>query len=483
MVKRIYMRSVRYIFFKALKETLPEKKAIIKHSISKGIYIEISGEKEINANEVDMIKQKMDEIISRKIPFVKMEVPLEYAKEVFLETGREDKFNVIEHRKKNYVTLYDLDGVRDYFYGYMVPDTSYIDKYEVRGYKYGVIIIFPDRNNPKILPNFIEQVNLFNIFREHEICGHILDCRSLGDLNKCSRGVKFDELVEKSEYLHDMKIKEIASIIRDSKKKIVFLAGPSSSGKTSTARRIANKLKELSVRTITISMDDYYKNQIDTPIDINGEHDLEHIEALDLKCFKEQTRMLCENQMIEKPIYDFTTGTRSKSVERMKLEKADVAIIEGIHGLNPIVSDNILPKDLFRIYVSALTSMNIDDHNRIPTTDTRLLRRLVRDKQFRNSCVSDTLKRWPSVRRGEEKYIFPYQDYSDYMFNSTLFYELAVLKSYADEMLKEVDNSNPEYSEARRLRSFLSYIYPAKSKMIPSDSIIKEFIGGSSLFE
>ncbi len=481
--KRIYRRSVHFVFIKAVYELYPEKKAVIRHSISKGIYFEIEDKHEITSAEVRKIRARMNRITMAAMPFVKMDVPIEEAKRIFLETGREDKFHLIEHREKEYVSMYDLGGTKDYFYGYMVPNTGYLKMFSITKYKYGVVIIFPDRNDPGKLPSFKPQPKLFNVIREHEIDGHLIGCRSLGELNRIVKEGKLDQLIEKSEYIHNSRIRELATEILEKRHKLIFIAGPSSSGKTSTALRLAKKLGEMSVGAVTVSMDDYYLDKKDIPLDENGEKDLENLQSLDIEFFKSNISILMSGKEIMNPVFDFNAGKRNVDGVLMKIRKSDVVIVEGIHGLNPEAYRGIHEKQLFRVYVSSLTSMNIDDHNRIPTTDTRLLRRIVRDRNYRNASPEITLKMWPSVRRGEERFIFPFQENADAVFNTSLYYELAVLKPYADKMINEVKSDLAQYSEARRMSVFLSYIYPGISDNIPDDSIIREFIGGSILFK
>ena len=479
---RMYRRSMHFVFIKSVLELYPRKKPVIKHSISSGIYFELLDDNETTQDEIGKIRQRMNEIISDKIPFVKTDVSLEYARKIYTDTGREDKFHLIEQRASDHVTLYDLGGTKDYFYGYMVPNTGYLKSFRLIKYKHGAIIVFPDRNDPGRLPYFRPQPKLFTIFREHEIDGHLLGCKSIGDLNNIVKKGKIDELIDKSEYLHSMKIKDIESEITEKKRSVVFIAGPSSSGKTSAALRIAKALNEMSVGTLTISMDDYFLDQEETPKDEYGEKDFEAMGAMDIRLFKSNIRDLIMGAEIQKPTFDFSTGKRNKIYQLMRKGKNDIIIVEGLHGLDPSVYSEYGRKNLYRIYVSSLTSMNIDDHNRIPTTESRLLRRIVRDIISRGTSPEDTLKRWASVRNGEERYIFPFQDNADAIFNSSLYYELAILKPYADKIIKEVSSDVPEYSEARSMSVFLSYICPAGSRSIPDDSIIKEFIGESMLF-
>lgn len=480
---RIYTRSLHFVYIKALKELYPEKKTVIKHAISRGIYFEIIGEKEVTVNEVSRIRSRMREIIKRKIPFIKYQMTLDEAKRKLLDEGSEYKFHLIEHREKTHVSMYDLDGMKGYYYGYMVPDTGYLERWHLCKYKYGVVIVYPDRNDPSILPDFKPQPMLFEVIREHEIDGRLLGCGSLGELNKIIKDGKVDDLIEKSEYLHSIKIRDMASEIAEKRHKVVLIAGPSSSGKTSTALRLAKKLNEMSIKTITISMDDYYINKVNIPLDENGDKDFESIKAVDLWLFKENIKNLLSGNLISKPVFNFMTGMREKAGVDICIGSKDVIIVEGIHGLNPETYKEFSAKQVYKIYVSALTSMNIDDHNRIPTTDTRLIRRMVRDKSYRNTAADGTLMMWGAVRRGEERNIFPYQENADAIFNTSLYYELAILKPFAEEMIKEVTPDHAEYAEAKRLKTFLGYVYPAGSDAIPDDSILKEFTGGSSLFK
>lgn len=414
----------------------------------------------------------------------KRELPILEAESLFESTGRMDRYRAIEHRNKELVTIYNCGGMDDYFYGYMAPDTGYIKVFGLKYYQGGLIIRFPDKSSPGTLPEFIEQEKLFNIYLEFKRWGRILEIENVGALNTLVKEGRAVEIVRISEALHEKKIASIADMIVESghRKKIILISGPSSSGKTTFAQRLSIQLRVNGLKPVTISLDDYFVNRKETPRDEKGEYDYEALEAIDVKLFNRQLNDLIRGKEVELPVFNFNTGAREPSGRKLQIDDDHVLIIEGIHGLNEKLTPEIPRENKFKIYVSALTSMNIDDHNRIPTTDNRIIRRLVRDHQFRGSSTVSTIKRWPSVRRGEEMNIFPFQESADVMFNSALMYELGVLKTYAEPLLMEIDNSTVEYSEARRLIEFLSYFLPIDPKDVPANSIIREFIGGSCFY-
>lgn len=481
---RIYRRSLHFILIKAVEELFPGREVVISHTISKGIYIEINGNKELNENEVYQIECRMREIVSRKTPFIKHVLPLEEAKKIFASNGRENRLKIVEQRGEKLVTVYSCDGFYDYFYGYMVPHTGYADIFKLIYYKPGLVMIYPMRENPDKLPVFEEKKKLFSIFMEYKKWGRIIGVETVACLNERIKKGKAKELVMVSEALQEKKIAQIADMITHShhKKRVVLISGPSSSGKTTFAKRLSVQLRVNGINPQTISLDDYFVNREFTPRDEKGDYDFEALEAVDVKLFNEHLGKLVQGFEVEVPIYNFYTGSREPKGRMLRIEEDDVLIIEGIHGLNPKLTMSIPKKNKFQIYVSALTSLSIDEHNRIPTTDTRLLRRIVRDNQFRGVNALKTLKMWPSVRRGEEKNIFPFQEEADIMFNSSLLYELCVLKSFALPLLKEIDSSCAEYSEAKRLIKFLSYFFDIDDRFVPQNSIIREFIGGSIFY-
>lgn len=481
---RIYRRSLYFIMIKAVHDLFPGRKVAIHHSISKGIYCEITGDKELDENEVKAIEKRMHELVDMKLPFVKCILPLEDAKKMFITSGQLDRFHAVEYRKKPYVSIYKCDGLEDYFYGYMAPDTGYIKHFALRHYGTGIILMFPDKQKPDQLPDFKEQKKLFNIFTEYKRWGHILGVDNVGALNDIVESGQISDFIRVSEALQEKKIAQIADMISESteKKRIVLIAGPSSSGKTTFAHRLEIQLRVNGLRPVTISLDDYFVNREKTPLDENGEFDFEALEAIDVELFNEHLASLITGKEVEIPIFNFPNGCREKMGRKLKIEDDQIIIIEGIHGLNEKLTETIPKSKKFKIYISAITSMNIDNHNRIPTTDARIIRRIVRDFQFRGSSAISTIKRWPSVRRGEEKNIFPFQEEADIMFNSAMIYELGVLKRFAEPLLSDVDPSQQEYSEARRLIEFLSYFLPIEGKEIPANSIIREFIGGSCFY-
>lgn len=477
---RIYQRSLCFVLIKAVHDLFPERKVVTQHSISKGLYCDVRGDAGLTGDDVIKIEKRMRELVEAEIPFVKKVMPTEEAEDALLKAGRIDRYHLIEDRMKPYVTVYSCDGFEDYFYGYMVPHTGYVDKFALRHYPPGLILLYPERSNPGVVPRFEEQKKLFSVFSEFKRWNRILGVENVGALNDIIRAGKINDFIRISEALHEKKIAGIADMIAGNshQKRIILISGPSSSGKTTFAQRLSIQLKVNGIMPVTISLDDYFVDRDRTPLDENGEADFEVLEAIDVELFNMHLNDLIRGKEVNIPIFDFQNGCRSKESRKLRINEDDVVLIEGIHGLNPALTPLVPEQSKFRIYVSALTSMNIDDHNRIPSTDTRIIRRIVRDSMFRGSDALATLKRWPSVRRGEKKNIFPYQEEADVMFNSALIYELGVLKAFAEPLLKEIDRTQPEFSEARRLIGFLSYFLPIEPSEIPLNSIIREFIGG-----
>ncbi len=481
---RIYRRSLHFILIKAVHELFPDRKVIIGHSISKGVYCEIRGETDLREEEVKAIEDRMRKLVEAKVPFIKRVMTLEDARDIFMKRGRMDRYHAIEYRSKPYVTIYDCGGLEDYFYGYMVPHTGYARLFSLKYYYPGLIMLYPDKSDPEVIPEFAEQRKLFNVFVEYKRWGHILGVDNVGALNDIIKAGNICDFMRVSEALQEKKIAQIADMISNSqnKKRIVLISGPSSSGKTTFANRLAIQLRVNGLRPVTISLDDYFVSREQTPKDEKGDYDFEALEAIDIQLFNHHlAELICGNQ-VEIPVFNFPNGCREDVGRKLCIDDDQLLVIEGIHGLNEKLTATIARDSKFKIYVSALTSMNIDDHNRIPSTDTRIIRRMVRDFQFRGSSAVNTIKRWPSVRRGEEKNIFPFQEEADIMFNSSLIFELGVLKTFAEPLLAEVDASHPGYSEAKRLLEFLSYLLPIDSREIPFNSIIREFIGGSCFY-
>ncbi len=482
---RIYRRSLYFIFIKAVNELYPGRNAVISHPMSNGVYCEIRGDEELTEIDVEAVQKKMNEIVSCALPFEKKIVSTESARELYKKTGRLDKYEVLEHRQKPYVTVYNCGGYEDYYYGYMVPDTSYIKCFSLKFHQPGVVIQFPSKGKPEELPEFEEQKKLFKVFIEYKKWVRILGVENVGALNDIVKAGEIGDLIRVSEALHEKKIAEIADKItnHEEEKRIVLISGPSSSGKTTFANRLGIQLRVNGYAPKTISLDNYFVNRDRTPKDEDGEYDYEALEAIDVDLFNKHLAALLGGHEVEIPVYNFETGSRESFGQKMIMNKNTILVIEGIHGLNDRLTASISPEDKYKIYVSALTSMNIDDHNRIPSTDTRIIRRIVRDNQFRGCSAINTINRWPSVRRGEEKNIFPYQENADIMFNSSLVYELCLLKTYAEPLLMQLGPENERYSEVKRLIEFLSYFLPIDGKEVPNNSIVKEFVGGSCFFQ
>lgn len=478
---RIYQRSLVFLLIKAVGELFPQAKVTVEHSISKGLYCELKNMETLTEKEVELIEDHMRKLVEQDITFHKETVPLTEAIKMFEKEGQMDKVRLLKFRKKPTITIYSCGWLRDYFYGYMVPSTGFLKSFELKYYMPGFILRFPDVFTPGEIPPYVEQPKLFNIFREAEKWTDILEVKDVGSLNEHISAGHAGDLIRVSEAFHEKKIAQIADLITKERDQIrvILIAGPSSSGKTTFAQRLLVQLRVNGLKPITISLDDYFVPRDETPLDENGEPDYEALEAIELDLFNEHLTKLIQGVEVEIPYFNFKTGFREYRGRKFKISPDQPIIIEGIHGLNERLTPAIPRGKKFKIYISALTQLNIDDHNRIPTTDARKIRRIVRDSQFRNHDALSTIRLWPKVRRGEEKNIFPFQEDADIMFNSHLVYELALLKNYAEPLLKTIDESQPEYSEARRLLKFLSFFLPIDDSEIPNNSIIREFIGGS----
>jgi uridine kinase len=486
---RFYSRSLAFLFIIAAKEVFGGGKVTVEHSISKGFYCEVhkgSGDSSpFNEEDVKKIEEKMHQLVRMELDFKKTKMENKTAEELFRKTGQYDKIALLKYREKKYVNVYSCYGYYDYFYGYMVPSTAYLKTFELRFYAPGLILRFPEKCNPKVIPEFVEQKKLFNIFREFEKWGSILEIQNVSHLNDAIVENRFNDLINVAEALHEKKIGQIADLIANSKdkKKLVLIAGPSSSGKTTFAQRLAVQLKVNGLKPTSISIDDYFKNREDTPIDEKGEYDFESVEAIDIETFNDVMTRLIKGELVEVPTYNFNKGKREWNGRKLKIDEDQIIIIEGIHGLNELLTQDIPKEKKFKVYISALTHLGVDNHNRIPTSDLRLIRRIVRDFQFRGTDALATIKRWDSVRRGEDTFIYPFQEEADVMFNSSLVYELCVLKKVALPQLLKIKNDVPEYIEAKRLVKFLNYFLSAEAEGIPHNSILQEFLGKSCFFK
>lgn len=482
---KIYRRTLTFLFIKACSDVLNDCKVYIAHSLGDGLYCEVFTEGGLNADDVVKIEERMRELQEKNIPILVTRMPTKDAIEMFKKAGMFDKARALKYRKQQMVKIYDLDGMKDYFYGYMLPSTGYLKWFKLIYHLPGVIIQLPRRENPTKVAPYYEQAKLSRIFRESERWAHILNVADVGALNDLVIRGEAGDIIRVSEALHEKKIAQIADDIYDAKDRIrlIQIAGPSSSGKTTFAQRLIIQLRVNGLRPISISLDDYFLERDKTPLGEDGKPDFEALEAVDLALLNKHLTKLIQGKEIIMPKYNFHTGKREYYEEPISIEKDQPIIIEGLHCLNDRLTPSIPRENKFLIYVSALTQLNIDYHNRISTTDTRLLRRIVRDSWARSSNARRTIAMWPSVLRGAKENIFPYQEKADVMFNSALLYELSVLKKYAVPLLQEVKPEHPEYIVAKYLLKFLQYFVPIEDeKDVPNTSILREFIGGSCFF-
>ena len=481
---RVYERTLFFTLNKAVYDLWPDRKFYVKHSVSRGFYSEIEGMERISQEDIDRIKARMSELIEDGIPIERDKVLYGEAEESYARLGYDDKTALLKTRPRLYVSMYTLDDIVGYFYGALAPSTDYLGLYDLRPYYHGMYIAIPKRTNPTTLNKMVPQQKMFDIFQEYKGWVAIMGVSNIGSLNTRILGGEASDLIKVAEGFHEKKLASIADSIYEANllkgTKVVLMSGPSSSGKTTTAKRLGIQLRILGLTPVLISLDDYFVERDKTPRDEHGEYDYEAFDAIDHATFNDHLRRLIAGESVDIPRYDFITGKRLWHDVPLKLEQKSILLVEGIHALNPRLTEDLDADLRYRIYLSALTSISMDNLSRIPTTDNRLIRRMVRDSVTRGSDASATLKRWQSVRRGEEKYIFPYQENADVMFNSSLFYEMPVLKNYVVPLLRSVPNIIPEYGEAQRLLKLLDYFVTIPSDEVPPTSILREFIGGSS---
>ncbi|WP_462395602.1 nucleoside kinase [Phocaeicola plebeius] len=482
---RTYVRSLFFILVKAVEELYPQGSISLEHPISKGYFCKLHIDRTIGLDDVQRIKQKMQEIIAADIPYTRTESHTEEVVRLFEKRGMMDKARLLDTYGQLYSYYYQLGDTVDCYYSSLVPSTGYIRLFDIVKYYDGLLLRIPSRENPTKLEEVVKQEKMLEVFQEYHRWNQILGISTVGDLNvACNEGHATD-LINVSEALQEKKIAQIADEIthrdQDGKRvKLVLISGPSSSGKTTFSKRLSIQLMTNGLKPYPISLDDYFVNRNDTPLDENGKHDFESLYAVDLPFFEEQLTTLLNGGEVELPRYNFTTGKREMSGKKLRIDEHMILIIEGIHALNPALTPHIPNENKYKVYVSALTTILLDNHNYIPTTDNRLLRRIIRDYKYRSYSAEETIARWPSVRAGEEKWIFPYQENADAMFNSALLFELAVLKDYVEPVLRKVPNRCPEYSEAHRLLRFLNYFVSVQDKELPPTSLLREFLGGSS---
>lgn len=476
---RIYTKTISAVFIKACREIYPDKDAIIHHFLGPGLYAELNDRHGISFKEAEALEKKMKEIIKRDIPINRSNYSREEALEIFKKHNYPDKIRLISSIDKENISIYKIGNHIDSFHGYLAPSTGYIDEFKLKYYYPGIIILFPSRKNHYNIDNFKDQKKLSKIFKESNNWLEIMDLSNIGSLNERINNGDLRELILISEALHEKRIAQIADkICEDQDINMILISGPSSSGKTTFAQRLSIQLKVNGKRPISISMDDYFVNREDTPLNKTGEPDFESIDAIDLKLFNSDLVKLLEGEIVQLPKFNFFTGQRELSGKWISVDKDHPIIIEGIHGLNPRLTVDIPEKNKYKIYISALTQLNIDNHNRISTTDTRLIRRMVRDVKYRGNAPVKTFEMWQGVRAGEESYIFPFQEEADVMFNSSLVYEMSVLKKYITPLLSEITPESIYYSEAKKLLKFLKYFNPIEDEScVPPNSILREFIG------
>ena len=478
---RTYTRSLFLVLCKAVHDLYPTSSVVIDIPVSNGYYCNLQLGHEITTEDVDRIRTRMQEIIDAKMPIQRYETTTEEAVKMFTELGDIQKAKLLKSSGSLYCVYYVLDDYKDYYYGSMLTNTAQLHLFGLEPYFDGVLLRIPSVQDPSKLGELIRQDKMFEVFKEHHRWQSILGIKTVGDFNEAVKNGQATDLINISEALQEKKISQIADTIAERKEiKVVLIAGPSSSGKTTFCKRLSVQLLASGVKPVQISLDDYFVNRETTPKDENGEYDYESIYALNIPLINEQFNALFRGEEVELPKYNFQTGKSEKSGEKLHLGENNILLVEGIHALNPLLTEQIADDKKFKIYASALTTILLDDHNYIPTTDNRLLRRIVRDYKYRGCSAQDTIHRWPSVRAGENKWIFPYQEQADVMFNTALLFELAVIKPQAEEVLEQVPENCEEYAEAYRLRKFLKYFAPFPFRNLPPTSLLREFLGGSS---
>ena len=481
---RVYQRTLFFVLQKAVYDLFPERKLHIKHSVAKGFYCEIEGMEDLSDEQIVRIKERMRAIVAQDLPIVRQKVTSAEAEAMYEALGLDDKIALLRTRPHLYVTVYSMADLVGYFYGALAVSTGYVSRFDLHPYYKGFRMALPQRTDPTKLEELVPQDKMFEVFSEYTRWVDVIGVANIGSLNARILEGGGSDLIRIAEALHEKALGNLADRIyerhRDGGARIVLISGPSSSGKTTFAKRLGIQLSILGMRPVLVSLDDYFVDREKTPLDEDGEYDYEALEAIDVGRFNDDLAALLAGREVGMPRYNFITGKSEPNHRTLRMDERSVLLIEGIHGLNPRLTPQIDAAMKFKVYVSALTSIAMDDLNRIATTDNRLIRRIVRDHRTRGNSATATLRRWESVRRGEDKNIFPNQEQADVVFNSSLFYELAVLKDCVWPLLREVPDTEPEFGEARRLLKFLDHFTSLDGKEIPPTSILREFIGGSS---
>ena len=479
--RRAYTRSLFFVLCKAVHELYDEAQVAIDIPVSNGYYVDLNLGHDVTEEDADRIRRRMQDIIDAALPIHRYETTTEEAIRMFTDLRTYSKVKLLKSSGRLYTTYYGIDGYVDYYYGAMLTNTSQLYLFGLEKYYDGLLLRIPSAENPEELGELTRQDKMFGIFKEHHHWQGIIGLRTIGDLNEAINAGRSSWLIQVSEALQEKKISQIADdIARRPNIKLVLIAGPSSSGKTTTCKRISIQLAVNGIKPVGISLDDYFVDRDKTPLDNKGDYDFEHLHALNLDLLNEQMTALLRGEEVELPRYNFQLGRSEWSGRRLRLHDDEVLVVEGIHALNPELMSQVAPEQIYRVYASALTTLLLDTHNYIPTTDNRLLRRIIRDYKYRGVSAQETIRRWPSVRAGENRWIFPFQENADVMLNTAMLFELAVIKSQAEPLLEQVPENAVEYAEAYRLLKFLRYIKPIPETQIPPTSLLREFLGGSS---
>lgn len=478
---RAYTRTLFFVLCKAVHDLWPGADVVIDIPVSNGYYCNINIGRPITHFDADAVRRRMQEIIDAALPICRHESTTEEVIRMFSDMGMESKAKLLKSVGRLYTTYYEIDGYKDYYYGTLLTNTRQLYLFGLEKYYDGMLLRTPSRDDPSRLGELVRQDKMFDIFQEHHRWQHILGVSTVGDFNEAVQQGRSTDLINVSEALQEKKISQIADMISTRRGvRMVLISGPSSSGKTTFCKRLSIQLLTCGVKPVPVSLDDYFVNREETPKDDNGEYDYESLYALDIGLLNRQLNALFAGEEVELPRYNFQSGRSEKSGRKLRLADDEVLVVEGIHALNPELTAQIPEEQKFRVYASALTTILLDAHNYIPTTDNRLLRRIIRDYKYRGVSAQETIHRWPSVRAGENKWIFPYQENADVMFNTALLFELAVIKSQAEPLLELVPENADEYAEAYRLLKFLKYISPIPNRQLPPTSLLREFLGGSS---